>query len=74
MSMMPGSNTSFRPVAYAFLSTMKLTEEQVDDLENVINEEEDPLEGSRGGCGTTALSCNPGSTLQVMPRRLRTSY
>ena len=35
------------PVAYAFLSTMKLTEEQINDLENVINEEEDPLEGSK---------------------------
>ena len=35
------------PVGYAFLSTMKLTEEQVNDLENVINEEEDPLEGSK---------------------------
>ena len=35
------------PVAYAFLSTIKLTEEQINDLENVINEEEDPLEGSK---------------------------
>jgi glycine betaine/proline transport system substrate-binding protein len=35
------------PVAYAFLSSMKLTEEQVNDLENVINEVEDPLKGSR---------------------------
>jgi glycine betaine/proline transport system substrate-binding protein len=35
------------PVVYAFLSTMKLTEEQINDLENVINEEEDPLEGSK---------------------------
>ena len=35
------------PVAYAFLSTMKLTEEQINDLEAVINEEEDPLEGSK---------------------------
>jgi len=35
------------PVAYAFLNALKLTEEQINDLENVINEEEDPLEGSR---------------------------
>jgi len=35
------------PVAYAFLSSMELTEEQINDLENVINEEEDPLEGSK---------------------------
>jgi len=35
------------PVAYAFLSTMKLTEEQINNLENVINEVEDPLEGSK---------------------------
>ncbi len=35
------------PVAYAFLSAMKLPEEQINDLEAVINEEEDPLEGSR---------------------------
>jgi len=35
------------PVAYAFLSVMKLTEEQINDLENGINEEEDPLEGSK---------------------------
>ena len=35
------------PVAYAFLNAMKLTEEQINDLEAVINEAEDPLEGSR---------------------------
>ena len=35
------------PVAYAFLSTLKLTEEQINGLEAVINEVEDPLEGSR---------------------------
>ena len=35
------------PVAYAFLSTLKLTEEQINGLENVINEVEDPLEGSK---------------------------
>jgi|SRR5215210_2197616 glycine betaine/proline transport system substrate-binding protein len=35
------------PVAYAFMETLKLTEEQINDLESVINEEGDPLEGSR---------------------------
>src|SRR5215211_1151324 len=35
------------PVAYAFLSTLKLTEEQINGLEAVINEVEDPLEGSK---------------------------
>ena len=35
------------PVAYAFLNALKLTEEQINDLEAVINEEEDPLEGAR---------------------------
>jgi glycine betaine/proline transport system substrate-binding protein len=35
------------PVAYAFLSTVKLTEEQMNLLEAVINEVGDPLEGSR---------------------------
>ena len=35
------------PVAYAFLEALKLTEEQINDLEAVINEAEDPLEGSR---------------------------
>ena len=35
------------PVAYAFLSTIKLTEEQINDLEAVINEAEDRLEGSK---------------------------
>jgi glycine betaine/proline transport system substrate-binding protein len=35
------------PVAYTFLEALKLTEEQINDLENVINEEGDPLKGSR---------------------------
>jgi glycine betaine/proline transport system substrate-binding protein len=35
------------PVAYAFLEALKLTEEQINDLESVINEEGDPLEGAR---------------------------
>jgi ABC-type proline/glycine betaine transport system substrate-binding protein len=34
-------------VAYALLGALKLTEEQINDLENVINEVEDPLEGSK---------------------------
>jgi glycine betaine/proline transport system substrate-binding protein len=37
----------YDPVAYAFLNALKLTEEQINDLESVINEEEDPLEGAR---------------------------
>ncbi len=35
------------PVAYAFLSTLKLTEDQLNNLEAVMNEAEDPPEGSR---------------------------
>jgi len=35
------------PVGYAFLEAMKLTEEQINDLESVINEIGNPLEGSR---------------------------
>jgi glycine betaine/proline transport system substrate-binding protein len=35
------------PVAYTFLNTLKLTEEQINELEDVINEVGDPLEGSR---------------------------
>jgi glycine betaine/proline transport system substrate-binding protein len=35
------------PVAYKFLNALKLTEEQINNLEAVINEAEDPLEGSR---------------------------
>ncbi|HZC19729.1 MAG TPA: glycine betaine ABC transporter substrate-binding protein, partial [Rubrobacteraceae bacterium] len=35
------------PVAYAFLKAMKLDEEQVNDLEDVINEAGDPLQGAR---------------------------
>jgi glycine betaine/proline transport system substrate-binding protein len=35
------------PVAYAFLDALTLTEEQINDLESVINEEGDPLEGAR---------------------------
>ena len=37
----------YDPVAYAFLNTLKLTEEQINDLEAVINEKEDPLAGAR---------------------------
>jgi glycine betaine/proline transport system substrate-binding protein len=35
------------PVAYAFMEALKLTEEQINLLEAVINDTEDPLEGSR---------------------------
>jgi glycine betaine/proline transport system substrate-binding protein len=35
------------PVAYAFMEALKLTEEQINDLESVINDEDDPLEGAR---------------------------
>jgi glycine betaine/proline transport system substrate-binding protein len=35
------------PVAYAFMDALTLTEEQINDLESVINEEGDPLEGAR---------------------------
>ena len=35
------------PVAYAFMDALTLTEEQVNDLEDTINEAGDPLEGAR---------------------------
>ncbi len=35
------------PPAYAFLNALTLTESQVNDLENTINEAGDPLEGAR---------------------------
>ena len=35
------------PVAYAFIDALELTEEQINGLETVINDEEDPLAGAR---------------------------
>ena len=35
------------PVAYAFMDALELTEEQINDLESVINDEDDPLAGAR---------------------------
>ena len=35
------------PVAYAFMNALELTEEQINDLESVINEEDNPLAGAR---------------------------
>jgi glycine betaine/proline transport system substrate-binding protein len=35
------------PVAYAFMEALELTEEQINELESVINEENDPLVGAR---------------------------
>jgi glycine betaine/proline transport system substrate-binding protein len=35
------------PVAYAFMEALELTEEQINDLETVINDEGDPLAGAR---------------------------
>jgi glycine betaine/proline transport system substrate-binding protein len=35
------------PVAYAFMNALELTEEQINDLETVINDEDDPLAGAR---------------------------
>jgi glycine betaine/proline transport system substrate-binding protein len=35
------------PVAYAFMEALELTEEQINDLESVINDEDDPLAGAR---------------------------
>jgi glycine betaine/proline transport system substrate-binding protein len=35
------------PVAYAFMDTLELTENQINDLETVINDEDDPLAGAR---------------------------
>jgi glycine betaine/proline transport system substrate-binding protein len=35
------------PVAYAFMEALELTEEQINDLESVINDEDDPPAGAR---------------------------
>src|SRR5215216_3515571 len=35
------------PVAYAFMDALELTEEQINGLESVINDEDDPLAGAR---------------------------
>ncbi len=35
------------PVAYAFIDALELTEEQINGLETVINDEDDPLAGAR---------------------------
>jgi glycine betaine/proline transport system substrate-binding protein len=35
------------PVAYAFMEALELTEAQINDLETVINDEDDPLAGAR---------------------------
>jgi glycine betaine/proline transport system substrate-binding protein len=35
------------PVAYAFIDALELTEEQINNLETVINDEDDPLAGAR---------------------------
>jgi glycine betaine/proline transport system substrate-binding protein len=35
------------PKAYAFMDALELTEEQINDLESVINDEDDPLAGAR---------------------------
>jgi glycine betaine/proline transport system substrate-binding protein len=35
------------PVAYAFMNALELTEAQINDLETVINDEDDPLAGAR---------------------------
>lgn len=35
------------PVAYAFIDALELTEEQINGLETMINEEDDPLAGAR---------------------------
>jgi glycine betaine/proline transport system substrate-binding protein len=35
------------PVAYTFMDALELTEKQINDLETVINDEEDPLAGAR---------------------------
>ena len=35
------------PEAYAFMEALELTEEQINDLESVINDEDDPLVGAR---------------------------
>ena len=35
------------PVAYAFIDALELTEEQINGLETIINDEDDPLAGAR---------------------------
>jgi glycine betaine/proline transport system substrate-binding protein len=42
-----GSLRETDPVAYAFMDALELTEEQINGLESVINDEEDPLAGAR---------------------------
>ena len=37
----------YDPVAYAFMKALTLTEDQINDLEDTINEAGDPLEGAR---------------------------
>ena len=37
----------YDPVAYAFMEALTLTEDQINDLEDTINEAGDPLEGAR---------------------------
>ena len=34
-------------MAYAFIDALELTEEQINGLETVINDEDDPLAGAR---------------------------
>jgi glycine betaine/proline transport system substrate-binding protein len=55
----PGTETSIideglpedDPMAYAFLQALALTEAQLDDLENTINEVGDSIEGARQWAG-----------------------
>jgi glycine betaine/proline transport system substrate-binding protein len=35
------------PVAYAFMEALELTEKQINNLESMINDEDDPLAGAR---------------------------
>jgi ABC-type proline/glycine betaine transport system substrate-binding protein len=35
------------PVAYAFMDALELTEKQINGLESMINDEDDPLAGAR---------------------------
>jgi len=47
------------PVAYAFLNALTFDEEQVNDLENIINESGDPLEGARQWAGDNSDVAEP---------------
>jgi len=47
------------PVAYAFIDALELTEEQINGLETVINDEDDPLAGARRWASENRAAIRP---------------